>query len=353
MEETDLSSVLLSRLMYPLVEAEIPNLSDIKAKFSMILGAYKIEPKEEALVVWTEGKNEYYVKRFLLAKSVAGLTPKTIKNYGSNLRRIFRDIGKDADTVSPLDIQAYLAMVMSRSSKINADNMRRSLSTFYTWLHREEIIAKNPMNRVDSIKLQKKPKYAFTDMECELLRDNCSTAREKAIIETLFSTWCRVSELCSIKVLDIEGDQINVLGKGNKYRYVYLNAKAQVAIRNYLQERTDSNPYLFPRRRKDITGSRKGFVSDSWYKTPEFVSGTEPMDKGSIEYIVRRLGKRAGVENTHPHRFRRTGATMALKRGMPIEQVSKTLGHESLATTQIYLDLSDDILAASHRKYVT
>lgn len=354
MDETDLSSALLSRLMYPLVEAEVPDLARIKAKFAVILGAYKIEPKEKALVVWTEGKNEYFIKRFLLAKSVAGRTPRTLKRYGNDLRRVFQSIGKDVDTITALDVQTYLATVLAHSSKVYADNQRRTLSTFFNWMHREEIIARNPMNKVECIKIQKKAKSAFTEMDCELIRDHCRTAREKALVEVLLSTWCRVSEVVSIKIMDIEEDRINVLGKGQKYRDVYLTAKAQVAIRNYLQERKDTNPYLFPKRRTDITGKgRKEFVSKNWYKNPEYVDAIEPADKGAIEDMTKKLGKRAGVEDCHPHRFRRTGATMALRRGMPIEQVSKILGHENLATTQIYLDIGKEEVAAAHRKYVT
>lgn len=351
MDENNLSAILLDRLMIPLVEMEIDGLAGLKQKYSVILEDFRIEPKSEALVVWTEGKNEYFIKRFLLAKAVAGLTKNTIDAYGKYLHAAFQFIGKDADTITAMDVQAYLASVMMRSSKVNADNVRRVLSSFFGWMLREELITKNPMNKVDAIKIQKKKKKAFSDMECELLRSNCETNRERAVVEMLLSTGCRVSELASIKTADIDEDHITVLGKGQKERIVYLNAKSQIAVKNYLMERTDSNPYLFPRRKdqKECTGD---YVNKNWYQKAEYVHPALGCDKGSIEYIVRAIGKKAEVENVHPHRFRRTCATMALNRGMPIEQVSKMLGHETVATTQIYLDLQEETLASSHRKYV-
>lgn len=167
-------------------------------------------------------------------------------------------------------------------------------------------------------------------MECERLRDNCTSLREKAIVETLLSTWCRVSEIERMNISDICGDQITVVGKGEKERIVYLNSKAILSLSNYLDSRDDKNDALF-------------------------VSFNKPHDrllKSSIESTMRELGNRAGVANVHPHRFRRTGATMALKSGMPIEKVSRLLGHESIETTQIYLDINEDEIHQAHKKWV-
>ena len=356
MEENDLRGMLMNRLMFALMEAGITDLNAMKAKLTVILADYKIEPKEEALIVWTEGKNEYYLKRFLLAKAVAGCTKRTMVSYSDYLNRFFSAMAKDADTITAVEIQGYLAQALSRSSATNADNIRRVLSSFYGWCQREELILKNPMNKVESIKVRKKKKHALTDLECEQLRDACKNSRDKAIVDVLLSTACRVSELVSIKISDIEGNKVEILGKGQKYRSVYLNAKAQVSIKNYISERSDTNPYLFPMMNPECRSSQNfGAMRkmSEWYKNPAYVDQLGCMDTGTVEYVVRNLGKKCGIENVHPHRLRRTCATAALKRGMPIEQVSKMLGHENISTTQIYLDLDEETLAAAHGKYVT
>ena len=355
--ENELDSALLNRLLYALMESGIENLNGISTRFRVILSDYKIGPKEETLTVYTEGKNEYFFKRFLLAKAVAGCTKRTIECYGNYLHRAFEAIGKDADSVSSIDIQAYLATVIQRSSTANADNIRRVLSSFYGWLHREELIDKNPMNKVDAMKVRKKKKTAVSDIECELIRNGCRTNRERAMVEVMFSTGCRVSELVSIKLADIDGKSITIIGKGEKQRNVYLNAKALVAIQNYIAERKDANPYLF-QKMKDECRTREGLsktgrVRENWYKHPDMVDPVGCADKGTVEQIVRGIGKRICVENVHPHRFRRTCATSALNHGMPIEQVSKMLGHEQLSTTQIYLDLGERGLEMAHERYVT
>ena len=356
MEENDLRGMLLNRLVFAMMEAGVTDLNSMKAKLTVILADYKIEPKEEAMIVWTEGKNEYYLKRFLLAKAVAGCTKKTVKCYQDYLNRFFSSLAKDADTITAVEIQGYLAQALSRSSAANADNIRRVLSSFYGWCQREELILKNPMNKVESIKVRKKKKHALTDLECEQLRDACRNTRDKAIVDVLLSTACRVSELVSIKISDIEGNKIEILGKGAKYRSVYLNAKAQISIKNYLDERKDTNPYLFPMMNPECRSKEKFHAlrkMTEWYRNPDYVAPLESMDQGTVEAVVRKLGQKCGIENVHPHRLRRTCATAALKRGMPIEQVSKMLGHENISTTQIYLDLDEETLAQAHGKYVT
>lgn len=351
----DLRGSMLERLMFVLMRRGIPDLPDIKNRFQIILDEYKVEPKETAMVVYTEGKNEYFIKRFLLAKAVAGCTSRTIELYRLELTRVFEEIGKDADAVVSLDVQVYLGKKMQQISPITVDNRRRCLSSFYNWLHREELIDKNPMNKVERIKVRKPKKYAFTEMEVEKIRNSCKTARDKAMVEVLLSTGCRASEVVSIKISDIQGDKIEVLGKGEKYRIVYLNAKAQLAISNYLAERKDKNPYLFPAIRDEWTGitsvGKKRYARE-WYKNPSLVSENRHMRRDAFCTRVRTIGKHAKVENVHAHRFRRTCATFALRRGMPIEQVSKMLGHEQIDTTQVYLDLSESELAHAHSKYV-
>ena len=293
-----LSSTLLDRLMYVLMSNDIPDLPGIKARFVTIMADYQINPKETALAVYTEGKNEYFIKRFLLAKSVAGCTNRTIKRYNDDLHRSLREIGKDADTITALDIQMFLAKQMQRVSATTADNSRRNLSSFFGWCQREELIPKNPMNKVDNIKVRKKKKPAFNEMDVELIRNACRTNRERAIVEVLLSTGCRVSELITIRIDDLDGNSVDVLGKGEKHRIVYLNAKAMLAIQSYTAERKDKNPYLFAKMAPSARAPESfGQYRKDWYKQAEAVDPTGHTDKGTIETIIRKLGKMAGVEN--------------------------------------------------------
>lgn len=336
-------------------------VENAESEIDMILGEYEIQNRTTEIALIQEDRNEYLFRKFITAKIVKGCTDRTIEFYGKTLRFIFERIHKTADQVETDDIRYYLAVRQKRDnvSKTTANNELRVLSSFYQYLQMEEMITKNPTLKIEKIKEKKKKKKAFTDIEIEEIRAAAKNARESAIIEVLLSTGCRVSELVSIKINEIEGDKIIVHGKGEKDRTVYLNAKAQIALRNYIKERADNNPYVFcggvncsDPSTKSLHGqySRK---DGSWYKCKELVSQDTHTDKSTIENTIRKIKKRAGIESgCYPHKFRRTCATLALRRGMPIEQVSKMLGHESIETTQIYLDLNERDLAEAHRKYV-
>lgn len=307
--------------------------NEIKSELILILSNYEISKKSTELTLYDcEDYNAQIIKKFLINKTVAGVTERTIQFYQTQLKFTFSRIDKPINQITADDIKLYLAkrQIQDKIGDVTAGNEWHVLSSFYGWLHREELIERNPMHKVDRPKQRKKKKKAFSSMECELLRNSCENLREKAIVEVLFSTWCRVSEVEGMDISNIEGDSLTVLGKGRKERTVYLNSKAQLAIKNYLEDRNDSNTALF-------------------------VSFDKPHDrllKSSIEKTVREIGKRAGVENVHPHRFRRTGATIALRSGMPIEKVSFLLGHESIETTQVYLDINEDEVKQAHKKYV-
>ena len=337
------------------------NMQDLKMRIEMVLQPYEVTKAHTELTVYQGDVNERILKRFLAAKMAAGCSAKTIRYYGDSIKITLEKIGKPYMDITADDIRLYLAVRIHKDgvTKATADNERRNLSSFFTWLQKEEILLKNPMSKIESIKVTKKKKKAYSLLDLEKIRLGCRNAREKAIVEFLASTWCRVSELLQVKISDIQGEAVEVHGKGDKYRTVYLNARAMLAVNQYLQERTDSSPYLFPGcayrsvdpQFKDLT-SGHGLQRHEWYKVPELVSDAGIPDVSIIEGVVRSIGKRAGVENVHPHRFRRTGATMALRQGMPILQVSKMLGHNSLETTQIYLDISDEELQQAHNKYV-
>ena len=208
-------------------------------------------------------------------------------------------------------------------------------------------------DKIDNIKFKREKEKALTDMEIEMMRQACQTTMQKAIMEMLLSTGCRAAELVSIKIADMDEDKVSILGKGGKWRTVYINAKAFVAVKNYLADRKDTNPYLFPREinTKDRT-MISNFSRKDWFKDPRLVTKADHFGRDSVNNMVRTIGKRAGVKGVHTHRFRRTCATQALRHGMPIELVSMMLGHEQISTTQIYLDIRDDDLQAAHRKYV-
>lgn len=338
-------------------------LDEFKDRLTMILSNYDIAVRETHLAIRNEDKNKELVFKFLTAKAASGLSDRTLKYYRSEIPKALERMGRTATEVTPDDIRVWMVTRIRKDqvSTVTAGNEFRCMSSFFQWMQKEELIFRNPFNKVEHPKKMKTRKKKFSDLEIEKLRGACRTERETAIVEMLLSTWCRISELVNIKISDIQEDKITVLGKGNKERTVYLNAKAQYALQRYLSTRSDINPYVFPRMKGSDNGNHlkdmhfKGVpISELkyWYKNPEFVDKDRKTDKGTIESIIREMGIRAGVEKAHPHRFRRTGATKALENGMPILTVSKILGHESVGTTQIYLDISEDNIEHEHRKFV-
>lgn len=317
-----------------------------------------IDKPDTEIVPYEARENDWYIKKFLVAKKVAGLTEKSLLYYSKTLNRILCEtIEKKISDISADDMLLYFAKrdIETKTNKVTQDNERRILSSFFNWCRDEEYVTKSPISRMSKIKTPKKQKPAFTEMEIEQLRAACKNAKETAVIETLLSTGCRVSELVGIKA-DVAGAESAIIfGKGQKERTVYFNAKAQIALLRYMNERSDKNPFLFPVRvSADNSHIKQKYVSGEWYKNPEYVADDGHTDKGSVEQMVKRIGKRAGLPqgSVYPHKFRRTCATLALRRGMPVVQVSKMLGHSSLEVTQVYLDVADDEVAQAHKKYV-
>lgn len=330
-------------------------LEDCKFRITMALNPYTVEKEETALTIYEGDVNEQILMRFLMAKTARGCSKRTVQYYKDTVSRTLEAIGKPYTQITADDIRYYLAVRVARDgvSKTTANNERRNLSAFYAWLQKEEILLKNPMNKIEAIKETKKKKKAFEQIEIEKMRFACETAMETALIEVLLSTWARVTEVTHMRIDEINGNKIIVHGKGDKDREVYLNAKTQLALTAYLAEREDDSPYIFP---KSVGGLHiyKGIAKKDmklWYQHKENIQ-EGVRGPSSIEAMIRKIAKRAGVQNAHPHRFRRTGATMALRSGMPLLTVSKLLGHESIATTQIYLDISDKELEQAHEKYV-
>ena len=333
------------------------DLQELKNILYISMKNYEITTRSTEVAILDSVKNEDVLERFIITKKVAGRTERTLRFYYKQCKMILERIGKTYSEITADDIRYYMAIRLARDevSKTTVQNETRCLSSFFTWLQNEQYITVNPMAKIEPIKKDKTKKTALTPMEIERLRGAARDERESAVIEVLLSTGCRVSELVQILLSEIDEDKVLIHGKGQKDRYCYLNAKAMFALERYLTKRKDSNPYLFPKGRNLIEATKAGTYKrerhGEWWKRPENVIDGH-IDKSTIEDMMRRIAKRGGVEQANPHKFRRTFATAALKRGMPIMQVSKLLGHEQLSTTQIYLDLSDDDLAQAHHKYV-
>ena len=322
--------------------------AQLDSALRMALYGLTVTKEETALSTEVRLPNEEYLKQFLAIKMVKGLSEKSLKLYTNTVRKFFSYVDKPVPDMTANDVRYYLAIRKTRDGITNTtlNNELLNLRSFFTTLNTEELIPKNPTAKIDAIKKEKRVKEPFTEIEVELLRKAALNPRTKlghpkrdlAIVEVLYSTGCRIGEIVNIRRSDINGEKVKVIGKGNKERYVYLNPRAQMAIIDYLSTRTDNYDWLFPGYKRETQGRE---MED------------KPIDKGSIGAMIRNLGKRAGVEHAHPHRFRRTAATIALRRGMPIEQVSRMLGHENLSTTQIYAITADEDVQNAHRKYLT
>lgn len=315
---------------------EIINKISINGDFSedrlrIVLNDYDIAKKSTELTVADDDRRAKAIQMFIVTKKVEGCTERTIQYYIGTLRRFFNEMNCRLDEIGADQIRYYFAVrsIRDKLSKTSQDNELRVLKSFFKWCAGEDYIQKNPTGNVNAIKKEKRIKKPFSETELELIRSSAKTIRDKAIIEVLYSTGVRVSELCMMNRQDINNDEMVVFGKGEKERVVYLNARARIALKEYIDSRTDNNEALF-------LGERT----------------KERLMQGGVELMIRKTGKRAGISKCHPHRFRRTTATMALNRGMPIEQVQKMLGHEDIETTTIYAKSEEENVKASHRKCV-
>ena len=304
---------------------------EVGSRIYLELDKYEITERSTEVMNIDQTANANIISEFALSKAVSGRSPKTVKQYTLALKRFDRMMQMKLVDVKAADVRKYMALRIARDG-VNGPglvNERTYLSSFFAWAVNNEYMLRNPIRQTEGIKLPKKHKKAFSPLDCEKLRGACTTLREKALVEMLFSTACRVSELAGIKTEEIDGNRVIVHGKGNKYAPVYLDPKAMYIVEAYIGSRTDDNPYLFPGR----------------------AAGTHASPR-TLERIVSTIGERAGVSDVHPHRFRRTTATQARKRGMGLDMVSKMLRHENVETTMKYLDLTEADLSYEHAKYV-
>mgnify|MGYP000218770717 CR=1 FL=1 len=274
------------------------------------------------------------VEAFITAKRIEGCSEKTLSYYRKTIEALISRVGKAVQQITTDDLRRYLTnyQVQRRSSKVTIDNIRRILSSFFSWLEDEDFIVKSPVRRIHKVKTAKVVKDTLTDENIEVLRDTCSNLRDLAIIEMLTSTGVRIGELVKLDKADVDFAERSciVLGKGNKEREVYFDARTKLHLQEYLEQRTDNDPALF-------------------------VSKNAPHTRltiGAIQRIVRTLGKQAEIVKVHPHKFRRTLATRAIDKGMPIEQVQRLLGHQKIETTMHYAMVNQSNVKIAHRKYI-
>ena len=272
---------------------------------------------------------------FISAKRVEGCSEKTLKYYASTIGSMLSLIDKDIIDITTNDLRCYLSNYQSanNSSKVTIDNIRRIFSSFFSWLEDEDYILKSPVRRIHKVKTGSLVKEVLSDENLETLRDSCTHIRDLAIIDLLSSTGIRVGELVKINRDDIDFHEREcvVFGKGNKEREVYFNARTKIHLKQYLASRTDDNPALFvslhsPHNRLNVSG---------------------------VELRLRQLGRKVAINKVHPHKFRRTLATMAIDKGMPIEQVQKLLGHVKIDTTMHYAMVNQNNVKISHRRYIS
>lgn len=279
--------------------------------------------------------NEKLLEKFIAAKRIEGRTRPTLLYYESTIRHLLSDVPGSLLNFTAEDIRDYLSDFQQKrqSSSVTVNNIRRIFSSFFSWLEQEDYIIKSPMRRIHKVKTGTRVKSTISDEEMEILRDHCDNKRDLAMIDFLASTGIRVGELVRLNRTDINFNEREciVSGKGNKQRIVYFNARAKTHLLNYLGERTDENPALFVSLHQP----------------------TERLRISGVETRLRKLGRETGVMHVHPHKFRRTLATAAIDRGMPVEQVQRLLGHVKIDTTMQYAMVNQNNVKMSHRRYLS
>lgn len=271
---------------------------------------------------------------FISAKRIEGCSDKSLKYYEKTITAALNSIDKGIKHITTDDLRSYLTKYQEekKSSKVTMDNIRRILSSFFSWLEDEDYIIKSPVRRIHKVKTSKTIKETYTDENLELMRDSCTELRDLAMIDMLASTGMRVGEMVGLNRDDVDFNEREcvVLGKGDKERIVYFDARTKLHLQDYLNSRKDTEPALF-------------------------VSLRSPHNRltiGAIELRVRELGKKLGINKVHPHKFRRTLATMAIDKGMPIEQLQQLLGHQRIDTTLQYAMVKQSNVKLAHRKYI-
>ncbi len=340
--------ILVDLIKYTVMKDEI--IREIKASMQTVISAEQMSVLSNVLIRTLQhvevtastpdsqtrvSANSQLQALFISAKRVEGCSEKTLKYYSSTIECMMNQINKDVIDITTNDLRCYLSnyQATNHSSKVTIDNIRRIFSSFFSWLEDEDYILKSPVRRIHKVKTGSLVKEVLSDENLETLRDSCTHIRDLAIIDLLSSTGIRVGELVKINRDDIDFHEREcvVFGKGNKEREVYFNARTKIHLKQYLASRTDDNPALFvslhsPHNRLNVSG---------------------------VELRLRQLGRKVAINKVHPHKFRRTLATMAIDKGMPIEQVQKLLGHVKIDTTMHYAMVNQNNVKISHRRYIS
>ena len=310
--------------------SEYLSIEQMKKLQEVMLDAFsgKIEKQKQI-------SNQEYLRMFLAAKTIEGCSNRTIQYYRVTIEKMLTVMNQPIRKISTDDMRSYLSQYQEWNgcSKVTVDNVRRNISSFFSWLEEENYILKSPMRRIHKIKTNQQVKEIITDEDIERLRDSCSCKRDLAMIDLLYSTGIRVGELVNLNISDVdfEARECVVFGKGGKERKVYFDAKSKLHLQAYLSSRVDDNEALFvtldaPHDRLKISG---------------------------VEIRMRSLGRSNNMTRIHPHKFRRTMATRAIDKGMPIEQVQKILGHSQIDTTMQYAMVNQSNVKSSHQKYIS
>lgn len=330
MKEEFINDVLRDMLAY----LDNGQAEQLRRVLSHSLSGFEIQRNEKSDIVAVGEENSRLTNAFLSAKRIEGCSEKSLAYYRKTIETMSEKIGKGITHITTNDLRSYLTDYQTerKSSKVTIDNIRRILSSFFSWLEDEDYILKSPVRRIHKVKTAVTIKETYTDEALETMRDHCDSLRDLALIDMLASTGMRVGELVLLNRDDInfEERECVVFGKGSKERVVYFDARTKIHLQNYLAQRTDSNNALF--------------VS---LKAPY-----ERLQIGGVESRLRELGKRLLLPRVHPHKFRRTLATMAIDKGMPVEQLQRLLGHQRIDTTLQYAMVKQSNVKIAHRKYI-
>lgn len=330
MKKTFISDILQSMIPY----LDNAQLEYLKQSLEIKFQNFEIIESKESCSKIDKDDNLSLISSFLAAKRIEGCSEKSLKYYENTIQCTVNNIAKDIKHLTTDDLRVYLTTYQQQhnSSRVTIDNIRRILSSFFSWLEDEGYIFKSPIRRIHKVKTDKIIKETYTDEELETLRDNTTTIRDLAIIDILASTGMRIGEMILLNKADVNfaERECKVLGKGNKERIVYFDARTKLHLQKYLDSRKDDNKALF--------------VS---LKNP-----AKRVTIGGIESRLRKMGLYLGIHKVHPHKFRRTLATMAIDKGMPIEQLQQMLGHQRIDTTLQYAMVKQSNVKLAHKKYI-
>ena len=326
--KTELITEVMQQMLPYLDNGQLKQLKQVMEQTLFYFEVTASETKIE------DDDNSDLIAKFTAAKRVEGCSEKTLKYYRTTIEALVSSLGKNVRHISTEDLRTYLTEYQSRnrSSRVTIDNIRRILSSFFSWLEDEDYIIKSPVRRIHKVKTVSNIKETYSDEELEKMRDSCEELRDLAMIDMLASTGMRVGEMVLLNRDDMNFTEREcvVFGKGEKERIVYFDARAKLHLQEYLDSRTDDNPALF------VT-----------LRAPH-----ERMRIGGVEHRLREIGKRLDIPKVHPHKFRRTLATMAIDKGMPIEQLQRLLGHQRIDTTLQYAMVKQSNVKTAHRKYI-